>query len=130
MAENKQKTGEKKKILIVEDTASIAEVMKLKLDNSGFTATVATDGVQALEALQKEAFDLILLDLIMPKLDGFGVLEELKKRKIMTPVIVTTNLGQPEDMARVREFNVKDYLLKVDMPLKEMVERIKKVLVS
>lgn len=120
----------KQKILIVEDTTSIAEIMKLKLDNSGFEATVATNGVEALEAVASDTFDLILLDLIMPKLDGFGVLEELKKRKITTPVIVTTNLGQPEDMARVKEFGVRDYLLKVDMPLKEMVERIKKVLVS
>jgi DNA-binding response OmpR family regulator len=121
---------EMKRILIVEDTASIAEVMKLKLDNSGFEAMVATNGVQALELLHEHTFDLILLDLIMPKLDGFGVLAELKKRKINTPVIVTTNLGQPEDMERVKKFGVRDYFLKVDMPLKEMVERIKKVLIS
>lgn len=121
-------TGQK--ILIVEDTASIAEVMKLKLDTSGFQATVATDGVRALECLQKETFDLILLDLIMPRLDGFGVLEELKKRKISTPIIVTTNLGQPEDIDRVKKYGVQDYFLKVDMSLAEMVDRIKRALLK
>jgi len=130
MANAKEAKKNGQRILIVEDTASIAEVMKLKLDNSGFQATVATNGVEAVEIVGKQEFDLILLDLIMPKLDGFGVLEELKKRNITTPVIVTTNLGQPEDMERVKKFGVKDYFLKVDMPLAVMVERIKKVLIS
>jgi DNA-binding response OmpR family regulator len=130
MVAKKQTGAAKQKILVVEDTTSIAEVMKLKLDNSGFSATIATNGVEALKALSEDTYDLILLDLIMPKLDGFGVLEEMKKRKIHTPVIVTTNLGQPEDKARVKEFGVKDYLLKVDMPLSEMVEHVKRALVS
>lgn len=130
MPKSKVQKSSGQKILIVEDTASIAEVMKLKLDTSGFQATVATDGVKALEHLQKETFDLILLDLIMPKLDGFGVLEELKKRKISTPVIVTTNLGQPEDIDRVKKFGVHDYFLKVDMSLAEMVDRIKRALLK
>ncbi len=130
MAKTKGAKQKGQRILIVEDTASIAEVMKMKLDNSGFQATVATNGVEAIEIIGKQEFDLILLDLIMPKLDGFGVLEELKKLKVKTPVIVTTNLGQPEDMDRVKKFGVKDYFLKVDMPLAMMVERIKQVLLG
>ena len=102
----------------------------MKLDNSGFQATVVTNGVEAVKIISEQEFDLILLDLIMPKLDGFGVLEELKKLGVKTPVIVTTNLGQPEDMDRVKKFGVKDYFLKVDMPLAVMVERIKQVLLG
>lgn len=128
MSVGKKKTAAGSRILIVEDTAAIAEVLQLKLKNSGFQPTIANDGLQALKTLDTSTFDLILLDLVMPHLDGFGVLEELKKRKTKTPVIVTSNLGQPEDIDRVKKFGVKDYFIKAEVPLTEMVGRIKKIL--
>ena len=115
-------------ILVVEDTASISEVMKIKFAASGFKVEVVTDGEQALESLKASRFDLVLLDLIMPKLDGFGVLTELKKRKDKTPVIVMSNLDRDEDKAKAKKLGAKDYFLKVDLSLAQMVERINAVL--
>lgn len=118
----------KSRILVVEDTPSISEVMKIKFAASGFEVEVVTDGEQALESLQAGQFDLVLLDLIMPKLDGFGVLAELKKRKDKTPVIVMSNLDREEDKAKAKKLGAKDYFLKVDLSLAQMVERINAVL--
>jgi DNA-binding response OmpR family regulator len=117
-----------KKILIGEDTEAIAEVFKLKLETSGFAATVAKDGREVLEKLGQDTYDLLLLDLMMPKLDGFAVLETMQKQGLKVPVIVTTNLGQPEDVAKVKKLGAVDYFLKSDVPLSEMVVRIKKLL--
>ena len=116
------------KILLVEDTTAIADVMKIKLEASGYEVDVVTDGEQALAALAKDRFSLMLLDLMMPKMDGFTVLEEMKKLKLKVPVIVTSNLGQPEDIAKVKKLGAVDYFMKVDLSLAEMVERIKKQL--
>lgn len=120
--------GNKPKILIADDTAAIADVFKMKLETSGFIAAVAKDGNEVLKMLETETYDLILLDLMMPNLDGFGTLEALQKKGIKIPVIVTSNLGQPEDVERVKKLGAVDYFLKADVPLSEMVERIKKIL--
>ncbi|MDQ5952160.1 MAG: two-component system, OmpR family, response regulator [Patescibacteria group bacterium] len=120
--------GNKPKILIADDTVAIADVFKMKLETSGFSAAVAKDGNEVLKALETETFDLILLDLMMPNLDGFGVLEAMQQKGIKIPVIVTSNLGQPEDVERVKKLGAVDYFLKADVPLSEMVERIKKIL--
>ncbi|HRH32435.1 MAG TPA: response regulator [bacterium] len=120
--------GSKPKILIADDTVAIADVFKMKLETSGFSAAVAKDGNEVLKVLETETFDLILLDLMMPNLDGFGVLEAMQKKGIKIPVIVTSNLGQPEDVERVKRLGAVDYFLKADVPLSEMVERIKKIL--
>lgn len=114
-----------KNILIAEDTAAIAEVIKLKLDNSGFTSEIAKDGVEAMEMLQLNKYDLVLLDLMMPNLDGFGVLEGMRKLHLEVPVIVTSNLGQAEDMVKARQLGAVDYYVKSDVPVSEMVKRIK-----
>jgi DNA-binding response OmpR family regulator len=118
----------KPRILIAEDERSIAQALQLKLNNSGFEANIAENGVKALDILAKEKFDLLLLDLIMPEMDGFGVLEELKKRNQKIRVIVSTNLSQEEDRRRVEAFGVKDYLVKSDTPITEIVKRVQRAL--
>jgi len=117
-----------KKILVVEDEKPMAKALKLKLSDAGFEAEIAFDGEKALKVLESETFDLILLDLVMPNLDGFGLLAELKARAIKTPVIVTTNLGQEEDEKRARELGATDYLVKSDTPIVEIVDFVKKTL--
>ncbi|HEY4499867.1 MAG TPA: response regulator, partial [Candidatus Paceibacterota bacterium] len=81
-----------------------------------------------IQILNKETFDLILLDLVMPKLDGFAVLQWLKGKGIKTPVIVTSNLSQDVDAKRSKELGAVDYFIKSDIPIAEVVERVKKVL--
>ncbi len=118
-------TDQLKKILIVEDEKPIARALQLKLSHEGFDATIASNGVEGLALMEKEHFDLALLDLMMPKLDGFGVLEEMKKRGMEIPVMVQTNLGQNEDEKRAKEFGVKGFFVKSNMPITQIVEHIK-----
>jgi len=116
-----------KKILIAEDEKPMARAMKLKLENEGYIADIANNGNEAVEGLKK-GYDLLLLDLMMPELDGFGVLEARKKNNIKTPVIVSSNLSQQEDFARAKELGAVDYFVKSDTPLTEVIERVKKAL--
>lgn len=117
-----------KKILIVEDERMIAKMLVMKLQSAGFEVANAYDGGEALAIMEKEKFNLVLLDLMMPRVDGFDVLAELKKRGDMTPVIVATNLNQESDISRVLELGVSNYYVKSDTSLDEIVENIKSVL--
>lgn len=118
------------KILIAEDEKTMSKALDLKLQKSGFKTRVAYDGEQALEFLAKEKFDLLLLDLMMPKKDGFSVLSEMLKKNDKTPVIVSTNLSQMEDMARAQALGAKDYFIKSDTSIAEVVGHVKRLLAS
>lgn len=119
-----------KKILIVEDEHPLAKALSLKLTTSGFQSKIAANGEEGLSILKKEKFDLILLDLIMPKMDGFAFLSEIKKRKIKTKVLVTTNLSQTEDLQRAKELGATDYIVKSAASLTSIIDSIKKQLQS
>lgn len=118
-----------KKILIAEDEKPMANALSLKLQSAGFETHVVNDGESAISAVQASPYDLILLDLVMPKKDGFFVLEELRKLKIVTPVIVSSNLSQEEDIRRAKELGAQDYFIKSDTTLAEIVEKAQKALV-
>lgn len=117
-----------KKILIVEDEKPMTRALELKLTNAGFKITAVYNGEEAEDILKKESFDLILLDLVLPKKDGFAVLAFMKLQKNKTPVIVTSNLSQDEDKIRSKELGALDYLVKSDTSLMEVVNRVKKAL--
>ena len=117
-----------KKILIAEDEKAISDALKLKLSHVGYEVSQAQDGEQALSVLQNGNIDLIILDLMMPKIDGFAVLEEIKKKNIKTPVIVATNLSQEEDEKRVLALGAKDYIVKSDTTLDEIIKRVQKII--
>lgn len=86
-----------KRILIAEDEKPMARALELKLTHEGFEAKAVFDGAAALEELEKSKYDLLLLDLMMPKMGGFEVLEQMKLKKIKIPVAVLSNLSQAED---------------------------------
>lgn len=117
-----------KKILLVEDERPMARALELKLADAGFLVKVARDGEEALRFLAEEKFNLILLDLVMPKRDGFGVLSEMRSRGDNTQVIVMSNLSQDVDMKRVQEFGVFDYFIKSSTPLEKIVDHVKSAL--
>lgn len=117
-----------KKILIAEDDASLSKALKLKLVSLGFEVEVATDGDDALMHLKKTQYDLLLLDLMMPQVDGFGVLEELKKSKHKPVIFVNSNLSQASDKDKAMKLGADDYLVKSDISLKEIVAKITKAL--
>lgn len=118
------------RILVCEDEAPIAKAFSLKLTAAGFDVEIAPDGQVALDQLQNGNFDLLILDMVMPNVDGIGVLTAMKERALTTPVIVATNLSQTEDVNRTAQVydSVKDYFVKSETPIAEMVERVKKVL--
>jgi DNA-binding response OmpR family regulator len=113
------------KILIIEDDKALTRALELKLTHEGFEVASLPNGEKVIATLEKGQFSLILCDLMMPGRDGFQVLQMLKEKGIKTPVIVLTNLGQPEDEKRVRELGAIDFLIKSDTPLSKIVERIK-----
>lgn len=125
---SKKNASAKGKILVIEDERPLAHAVELKLTNEGYETRLAHDGEEGLAAVGEFKPALIILDLVMPKLDGFGVLEELKRRKINVPVMVVSSLGQPEDEKRVRALGAKDFLPKSRTPLSVIVEKIKSLL--
>lgn len=122
-AQNNQKI-----LLIVEDEKPLARVMSLKLSSAGYQTTAVFSGEEALAALAKQSFDLIILDLLMPKVDGFAFLAQLNKSGIKTPVIVASNLAQKEDIEKAKGLGAVDYFVKSDITLVEMVNKIKQYL--
>lgn len=118
------------KILIVDDEKALAKALELKIKSSGFATDVASNGEEALEKIQQNSYDLILLDLIMPKKDGFQVLTEMKEKKIQIPTIVSTNLSQVEDEKRARSLGVLDFFVKSNTPLTTVIDKIKQALLK
>jgi DNA-binding response OmpR family regulator len=120
------KEQEKKKILILEDEKPLAHALELKLTHEGFEVITTDNGEMGISLLQKEKFDLVLSDLIIPGVDGFGVLEMIKTKKMNVPVIVMTNLNQDEDRNRATELGAIDFFVKSNSTLSQIVEAVKK----
>jgi len=118
------------KILIIEDEATLRKTMSEYLVAEKFEAIEAPDGEIGLEEAKKEMPDLILLDIILPKKNGYEVLEELKKdektKKI--PVILLTNLESTEDIEKAFEKGAVTYLVKSDYRLEDIIKKIKETL--
>lgn len=115
----------KKHLLIVEDEKPIAKALQLKLSHSGFDVDIAQNGEEALAFVKEhKTVDLILLDLIMPKMNGFDFLEALKKEGLHFPVIVSSNLSQEEDMKRVKLLGAVDYYVKSNVTIAQVVEKV------
>ena len=115
-----------KKILIAEDEKPMAKALELKLKKEGYNPKVVYNGAEALKSLESEKFSLLLMDLMMPVMDGFALLTELKEKKNNIPVIVLSNLGQEEDLRRAKKLGAKDYFIKSDTPIAKIVENVKK----
>ncbi len=120
----------KVKVLIVDDDAFLSGIYATKLELEGFAVLTARDGDEGLKVALKEVPDLILLDVLMPKMDGFEVLKRLKAEAATKPipVIMLTNLGQKEDIEKGLEEGAIDYLIKAHFVPAEAVAKIKKVL--
>jgi DNA-binding response OmpR family regulator len=117
-----------KKLLVVEDEKPMARALKLKLESNGFIVSVAGDGNEAMDFISKGGFDLIILDLVIPGMDGFAILGELKRRNNTVPVIAASNLGQLEDINRAKELGALHYFVKSNTSLANIVQLVKEVL--
>lgn len=124
MAENKTK------ILLIEDEEMLANMYEVKFRNEGFDLEKALDGADGLEKAKANKPDFILLDIIMPKMDGFSVLKALKENESTkdVPVMLLTNLGQDEDIEKGKELGAVGYLVKANVTPSEVVDEVKKKL--
>jgi DNA-binding response OmpR family regulator len=124
--------GKKYNILVAEDDMAMAEIVSHKLDTNGFAVRHAEDGVKALAMFDEDPPDLLLLDLMMPELDGFGVLEKIRgnpdKKLAATPVIVLSNLWSNQDILRVKALNADEFMVKAYFTPDEILAKIKFVL--
>lgn len=120
--------NDKKKILIAEDERAYSRALVLKLQNAGFEAESVLNGEEALEAIKKTNFDLMFCDLVMPKMNGFILLEELKKQEIKLPVIILSNLSQSEDEKKAKELGAIDFLAKSNIPIAEVILKVENFL--
>ena len=116
-----------KKVLIIEDEEALSTALQLKLSSAGFNVTVILNGKDGLETALSGSFDLILLDLILPLIDGFTILGKLKEAGKKTPVIVLSNLSQAEDVEKAKNLGALDYLVKSDIQLSKVLEYVQKV---
>jgi DNA-binding response OmpR family regulator len=119
-----------KKILVVEDDKYLSGAYRVKLLKMGFDVRTAADGEEALVVLHDFTPDLILLDLVMPRKDGFATLEEIKKNDKWKniPVLIATNLGQKEDVDRGMKLGAVDYLVKTDTSVDDFVNKVQTIL--
>jgi DNA-binding response OmpR family regulator len=120
----------KYKILIIEDETALQDSLKEFLSMENFETASAFNGEEGIEMIRKENPDLILLDIVLPKKNGFEVLEEIKKDKKISkiPVILLTNLESAEDINRAFEFGVTQYLIKSSYALEEITKKIKETI--
>lgn len=112
------------KILVAEDDHFLVNAYKVKLSKSGFDVVIAQDGAEALEKLASEKPDALILDLIMPGMDGFVVLEKMKQDTQLAkiPVIVASNLGQDEDIKKAIALGAKHFIVKSNFKIDDLVE--------
>jgi DNA-binding response OmpR family regulator len=123
-----------KKILLVEDDPFLIDIYQKKLKDSGFKVEVAKDGERALEILKEKNFDLMLLDIVLPKIDGWKILEEIKEMKKekkdleKMKIVIWSNLGEKEDIKKGLSLGATSYLIKANFTPSEVVREIEKLL--
>lgn len=116
------------KVLVVEDDAFLLKAYMSKLQNSNFDVQSATDGEEALAALSGFKPDIILLDLVMPRKDGFQTLQEIRQMEEFKqiPIFVVSNLGQQEELDHAKALGATDLLLKSNLSMSDLVDKIHK----
>jgi len=119
-----------KKILIVEDDKFLRELIAQKLIKEGYNIVEAVDGEKGIKSVKDEKPDLVLLDLILPGIDGFEVLSKIKEDPVLSqvPVIILSNLGQKDDIERGLKIGAADYLIKAHFTPGEIIEKVKTIL--
>jgi len=118
------------KILIIEDDRFLSSLMKARLEKEGFSVTQAFNGEEAMGLLKKDQPDMIVLDLIMPRVSGFEFLENISVDPQISkiPVMILSNLGQESDIQKVKRLGAVQYFVKVKTSIDELVSHVKELL--
>lgn len=117
-------------ILLIEDDKFLRTLIASKIEREGFSVRAAIDGEEGMALLREVTPKIILLDLVLPGMNGFEVLGRIKKQKdtAYIPVIILSNLGQREDIDRALELGAEEFLVKANFTPGEVVEKIKQVM--
>ena len=112
-------------ILIIEDDAFLRDLLKKKLESFGFAVSEAVDGEKGIKKIKEQKPDLILLDLLLPNVDGFEILSRIKKdaESSSIPVIILSNLGQKEDIDKCLTLGATDYMVKAQSTPDDIVAK-------
>ena len=119
-----------KKVLLIEDDAFLSSLMKARLEKEGFGVLQAFDGEEGIEMLKKEKPDLIILDLIMPRVSGFEMMEHLNINVDFNqiPFIVLSNLAQDSDIQKAKSLGAKEFYVKIRTSIDDVVAKVKELL--
>jgi len=122
--------ADKQKILLIEDDPFIYEMYTTKFERAGYGVEVASTGKEALELLKELRPDIVLLDILIPEMDGFEVLAAIRKNPSLKdiPVVMLTNLGQKEDIERGEKLGARAYIVKAHFTPQEVVNKVKSIL--
>ena len=114
------------KVIIAEDDKFLISAYRAKMVKSGLDVQIASDGSEVLDILKDFIPDVILLDLVMPKMDGFTTLEQIKSNPEYKdiPILVASNLGQTEDFEKAKALGADDYVVKSDLSLEKLIEKL------
>jgi DNA-binding response OmpR family regulator len=119
-----------RKVLIIEDDNFLLDLEATKLKSEGYEVISASNGEEGMERIYDEGVDLVLLDLLLPKVDGFEILKKIKEddklKKI--PVIIFSNLSDSKDIDRAKEMGAMDFMVKSNFTLDELAQHINKIL--
>ncbi|MBU6501017.1 MAG: response regulator [Patescibacteria group bacterium] len=119
----------KKTVMLIEDDKFLSSLVKARLEKEGYGVMQAFDGADALELLKQSRPELIIMDLIMPKVSGFEVLESISLNPELnkTPVIVLSNLAQDSDIEKARRFGAVEFFVKIRVSIDDLVKKVKTI---
>jgi DNA-binding response OmpR family regulator len=117
-----------KKILIIEDELILAEALKERLKNKGYLVETVYDGESGLEKIRKSKPDLLILDILLPGINGYEVMEKIRNEKIALPILVVSNSGQPVETEKARNLGANDFIIKVNFSLDDVEKRVKNLI--
>jgi CheY-like chemotaxis protein len=115
-----------KKILLVEDEDLLIDLLQKKLTEAGYSLSLARNGQEGMQLMRQNNPDIVLLDIVMPKMGGFEVLEEKAKDDLLKniPVIIISNSGQPVELDRAKKLGAKDWLIKTEFDPQEVLDKV------
>lgn len=119
-----------KQILIVEDDTFLQGLSATKLSKEGYDVVTAANSTEASAAIEKQIPDFVLLDLVLPGTDGYGILKKIRENVKMTktPVIIFSNLAEDKDIKKAKELGANDFMIKSNFTLDELVDKIKEMI--
>ncbi len=116
----------KKRVLVVEDDVFQAKAYEIKFSSDGLEVILATDGEQAISHLEEDPADVVVLDLLLPGMSGFDVLQAIRKSSKWgkVPVVILSNLGQQQDISKGKALGANDYIIKTEGTLDSIIKRV------